>query len=110
MFAGLLAELVLSAVLARCYGWQSGAGLVLLAIAAPYSDLVIWMAPIIVGLVFAAPIAAVTASASVGAWARNLGVFATPDEIDPPALLRHVASAETVAAMPEGADSLPSYA
>jgi len=148
LLAGLLAELVMSAVLApshmlsscravaetlfgrdrgwsaqrrrvgetpwteawRCYGWQSAAGVVLLMIVAPYSDLVIWMAPIIIGLVFAAPIAAVTASASVGAWARSVGVFTTPDEIDPPTLLRTVVTAEAVPDASGVAETAPSFA
>ena len=59
-------------------------GLALLAIAAPFSDLVIWMAPIIVGLVFAAPIAVVTSSARAGLLARRLGIFVTPEEIAAP--------------------------
>jgi len=59
-------------------------GVALLAIAAPFSDLVIWMAPILVGLLFAAPIAVATSSAKVGALARDLGVFVTPEEIAPP--------------------------
>jgi membrane glycosyltransferase len=59
-------------------------GLALLAIAAPFSDLVIWMAPIIIGLVFSAPIAVATSSAKVGQIARRFGVFATPEEIGKP--------------------------
>lgn len=72
---------------ALAYRWHTLIGLGLLAIAAPYSDLVIWMAPILFGLVFAIPIAVATSSASVGAFARRLGVFVTPEEIKPPAVL-----------------------
>ncbi len=60
-------------------------GLALLLIAAPFSDLVIWMAPIIVGLVCSAPIAIATSSVRAGSLARRLGVFVTPEEIAPPA-------------------------
>ncbi|MBL8545566.1 MAG: glucans biosynthesis glucosyltransferase MdoH [Hyphomonadaceae bacterium] len=59
-------------------------GAALLVIAAPFSDLVIWMAPIIIGLVCSAPIAMVTSSAAAGDFARRLGVFVTPEEIEAP--------------------------
>ncbi len=59
-------------------------GVALLVIAAPFSDLVIWMAPIIVGLVCSAPIAVATSSARLGQIARRLGVFVTPEEMAAP--------------------------
>ncbi|MBL8550680.1 MAG: glucans biosynthesis glucosyltransferase MdoH [Hyphomonadaceae bacterium] len=72
------------------YGWMSFSGLCLALIAAPYSDLVFWMAPIIIGLVLAAPLAAVTSSTRLGAFARKLGVYNTPEESEPPEVLRDV--------------------
>ncbi|MDX2235882.1 MAG: glucans biosynthesis glucosyltransferase MdoH [Hyphomonadaceae bacterium] len=94
----------------RTYGWQSGAGLVLLFIAAPYSDLVIWMAPILIGLLFAAPLAALTASAQVGLWAREAGLFLTPEEVAPPPLLRGALAEAGALESPAGAQTAPTYA
>lgn len=59
-------------------------GLALLVISAPFSDLVIWMAPILVGLLFSAPIAVVTSSVEAGQIARRLGMFVTPEELASP--------------------------
>lgn len=73
-------------------------GLMLVAIAAPFSDLVIWMAPILVGLVFSAPIAMLTSSAKAGAALRQLGVFVTPEEANPPFGVR---AAQTPDAAPQ---------
>jgi membrane glycosyltransferase len=87
----------------RDYGWQSVAGVVLLAIAAPYSDLVIWMAPILLGLILAAPIAAFTGSPKVGALARSAGIFVTPEEFAPPPLLHGATVDEGAVLTPESA-------
>ncbi|MBK6703676.1 MAG: glucans biosynthesis glucosyltransferase MdoH [Caulobacteraceae bacterium] len=70
-------------------------GLALLAIAAPFSDLVIWMAPIIIGLLFSAPIAVVTSSVAAGQFARRLGMFVTPEEIASPMAVDPVVEVET---------------
>ena len=94
----------------RTYGWQTGIGVTLLVIAAPYSDLVIWMAPILVGLVFAAPIAALSASVGVGALARAMGLFMTPDELMTPALLRSVSVEDVAPDAPAGAEAAATYA
>jgi membrane glycosyltransferase len=80
------------------YRWHTAIGLVVLAIAAPYSDLVIWMAPILFGLLFAVPLAVVTSSAAAGAAARQLGVFVTPEELAPPAWLGRTEAAPSEAA------------
>jgi membrane glycosyltransferase len=72
------------------YGWMSLSGVCVALVTAPYSDLVIWMAPIIVGLVLAAPIAAITSSAQLGAFARKLGIYNTPEESEPPEVLREI--------------------
>jgi len=66
------------------YRWYTAIGLDTLAIAAPYSDLVIWMAPILFGLVGSAPLAMLTSSVSAGDAARRLGLFVTPEEHSPP--------------------------
>jgi membrane glycosyltransferase len=62
------------------YQWHTFVGLAALAIAAPYSDLVIWMGPILFGLVFSAPLSMLTSSVAVGAATRRLGLFLTPEE------------------------------
>lgn len=94
----------------RTYGWQTGAGLVLLLIAAPYSDLVIWMAPILLGLIFAGPIAALTGSARVGAWARDAGLFLTPEEVAPSPLLRGALAEAGALEAPAAPQAAPTFA
>ncbi|MBK8544393.1 MAG: hypothetical protein IPL62_13125 [Caulobacteraceae bacterium] len=49
------------------------------------------MAPIIIGLVFAAPIAVATSSVAAGQFARRLGVFVTPEELYAPMAVEPVA-------------------
>jgi membrane glycosyltransferase len=68
----------------KAYRWQTAIGVATLLIAAPYSDLVIWMAPILFGLLFSAPLAMVTSSVTAGDIARRLGIFLTPEENAPP--------------------------
>jgi membrane glycosyltransferase len=90
----------------RTFGWQTGFGLALAAIAAPYSDLVFWMAPIIVGMTLAAPMAALTATPASGALARRAGIFVTPEEQAPPALLRELSQADEPAIVHAPAPSI----
>ncbi|MDX2274183.1 MAG: glucans biosynthesis glucosyltransferase MdoH [Hyphomonadaceae bacterium] len=78
----------------RVYGWHTMVGLVALAIAAPYSDLVIWMAPILFGLVASAPLAMFTSSVAAGSAARRLGLFLTPEEHAAPEWLEQNAAPE----------------
>jgi membrane glycosyltransferase len=66
------------------YRWHTLTGAAGLAIAAPYSDLVIWMAPILFGLLASAPLAMLTSSVAAGFAARRLGLFLTPEENAPP--------------------------
>ena len=53
-----------------------------------------WLLPVLLGLVFAAPISIFLAKASYGRRARELGLFLTPDETEPapvlPLLERHL--------------------
>jgi membrane glycosyltransferase len=67
----------------------------LLAIAAPFSDLVIWMAPILIGLLFSAPIAVMTSSVAAGQFARRMGMFVTPEELASPMLVEPEADVVT---------------
>jgi membrane glycosyltransferase len=54
------------------------------AVSAP---LLLWMSPVVAGLMLAIPIAAITARASVGRALRAAGLMLTPEERMPPALL-----------------------
>ena len=89
------------------YRWHTAIGLAVLAIAAPYSDLVIWMAPILFGLVCAVPLAVLTSSAAAGQVARRLGIFVTPEERAPP---KWMGRADTAAAEPAATPAAASSA
>ena len=74
---------------AREHGWHtaSGVGLGVLAyLASPVS--LIWLSPVVMGLVLAIPIARVTASPRLGEWLRTHGLLTTPEERQPPDILR----------------------
>ena len=81
-------SLPLSALLAR-YGGLSlfgvGAGIVAWLVS---PGLAAWMAPVIAGMVLAIPVVALTSARGPGAWLRRRGIFATPEETAPPAILR----------------------
>jgi membrane glycosyltransferase len=47
----------------------------------------LWMAPVVVGLLAAAPISLVSSSPALGAWLRDQGVLLTPEERHPPEVL-----------------------
>lgn len=44
----------------------------------------LWLAPIVFGLILAAPLVRWTSSPRLGAWTRRLGLFLVPSEIEPP--------------------------
>jgi membrane glycosyltransferase len=73
---------------ARTYAFPTMLGAALgagaYAVSAP---LLLWMSPVVVGLMLAIPIAAVTARASVGRALRAAGLLLTPEEREPPAVL-----------------------
>ena len=50
--------------------------------------LLAWLAPVVLGLVLAIPVSAVTGRQALGKAVRRLGLLATPEEIEPPAVLR----------------------
>jgi membrane glycosyltransferase len=86
-------------VLARQYSGPTILGLLLASAAYAVSwPLFLWMTPVVVGLALAIPLAAVTADQAVGRRVKQLGLLMTPEERDPPMLLRrptvHVATAE----------------
>lgn len=50
--------------------------------------LFLWMSPVIIGLLLASIMAALTASSAIGISARRLGLLVTPDELKPPDVVR----------------------
>jgi membrane glycosyltransferase len=46
-----------------------------------------WMAPVVVGLLAAAPISLISSSPALGTWLRSHGVLLTPEERHPPEVL-----------------------
>ena len=75
--------------LARRYLGHTIVGVLLAAAAFSVSwPLLLWMTPVIVGLVLAIPLAAVTANAAFGRLLQRLGLLTTPEERDPPEVLR----------------------
>ncbi len=50
-------------------------------------DLLTWMSPVLIGLFIAVPLAVFTSQPAVGAMAKRLGWFLTPEEINPPAVV-----------------------
>src|SRR6185437_6336485 len=72
----------------RAYAVPTLLGIVLGAVAyAVSAPLLLWMSPVVAGLVLAIPIAAFTARASVGRAFRAAGLLLTPEEREPPAIL-----------------------
>jgi membrane glycosyltransferase len=51
-------------------------------------ELLAWMAPVILGLVLAIPVSAMTGWQALGKAARRFKLLVTPEEIAPPAVLR----------------------
>src|SRR3712207_1349783 len=50
-------------------------------------SLFLWMSPVIVGLVVAIPISALTARRDIGRALRRLGLLLIPEEVRPPAVI-----------------------
>jgi membrane glycosyltransferase len=67
--------------LAKAYAWPTLLGVLLGAGAYAISlPLFLWMTPVLIGLVFAIPIVALTSDPSVGAAWRSAGLLRTPEE------------------------------
>ena len=49
-----------------------------------------WLTPVLAGLIFSIPLSIMLSKASLGAGARQLGLFLTPEETDPPPELREL--------------------
>ncbi|MDC7784136.1 glucans biosynthesis glucosyltransferase MdoH [Rhodoplanes sp. TEM] len=89
-------------LLTRLYGWHVVLGLLLggaaYAVSAP---LLLWMTPVVVGLVLAIPTVAVTSSERVGRGLRRIGLLLIPEERDPPAVLVRAQELAAAPADPE---------
>jgi membrane glycosyltransferase len=73
----------------RTYGWPTSLGIIFAAGAYAVSlPLFLWMTPVIVGLVLAVPMVALTSNPRVGEALRSAGFLLTPEERDLPAVLR----------------------
>jgi len=76
-------------VLVRSYGGLTLFGIGAAVVAWLVSPgLALWMSPVIAGLVLSIPIVAFTSARAPGAWLRRTGIFATPEETAPPAILQ----------------------
>lgn len=76
-------------VVVRRHGTHTFFGIVLAAAAYAVSPVALaWMSPVILGLVLAIPVSAVTGWPALGRAVRKRGLLATPEEIEPPAVLR----------------------
>jgi membrane glycosyltransferase len=76
-------------VVARRHCTHTVCGVVLAVAAYAVSPVFLaWMSPVVLGLVLAIPISAVTGWQALGKTVRRLGLLVTPEEIDPPAVLR----------------------
>jgi membrane glycosyltransferase len=76
-------------VVVRRHGTHTLFGVVLAAAAYAVSPVALaWMSPVILGLVLAIPVSAITGWPAVGKAVRKCGLLVTPEEIDPPAVLR----------------------
>ena len=86
------------------YRWHTALGLVLAGTAwAVSSSLALWMAPVVLGLALAIPLAAVTARRSTGLAWRRLGLLRIPEEVQPPDVLaRANCLTQEMAAVPDG--------
>jgi membrane glycosyltransferase len=75
-------------VTAAQYRWHTALGLVLAGTAwAVSSSLALWMAPVVLGLALAIPLAAVTARRGAGLALRRRGLLRIPEELHPPDVL-----------------------
>jgi membrane glycosyltransferase len=74
---------------ARRHRTHTVCGVVLAVAAYTMSPVLLaWVTPVVLGLVLAIPVSAVTGRQALGKAARRLGLLLTPEEIDPPAVLR----------------------
>jgi len=48
----------------------------------------LWMLPVVMGMVFCIPLAALSSRRDLGEWALRAGILATPEEVEPPPVVR----------------------
>jgi membrane glycosyltransferase len=85
-------SLPLSSLL-RAYGGLTLAGVLAGAMAYMVSPvLAAWMAPVILGLVLSIPLVALTSARAPGQWLRRRRIFCTPEELEPPEVLRRASA------------------
>ena len=88
------------------YGAISAMGVVWALVAYQLApDLLTWMSPVLIGLFLAVPLAVFTSQPAVGAIARRLGWFLTPEETDPPAVFIDQAQSDEHEGEKPGADT-----
>jgi membrane glycosyltransferase len=69
--------------------------------------LLVWLAPVVAGLLLSIPLSVLTARASLGVWARRVGLFLIPEETQAPAVLERaqdVTETHTVAPVADAVD------
>jgi membrane glycosyltransferase len=78
----------------RSHAGYTAVGLVLSAVAFFASPVtLLWLSPVIVGLLLAIPLSRLTANPTFGAWLRGKGLLTTPEErMPPPILARYLAN------------------
>ncbi len=85
--------------LIRGYGGLSVFGLFMGILAYAVSpSLAAWMAPVVVGMVLAIPVVALTSDRRAGTFLRRLGLMDIPEEINPPTILVRAAELRRAAA------------
>jgi membrane glycosyltransferase len=81
----------------RVHRWHMASGVALAAAAYAVSPTMLaWLSPAIAGLLFAAPISALTGSLAAGDWMERHGLLRTPEEHEKPAIGRVAHSCRTV--------------
>ncbi len=85
--------------LIRGYGGLSVFGLFMGVLAYAVSpSLAAWMAPVVVGMVLAIPVVALTSDRRAGSFMRRLGLMDIPEELNPPTILVRAAELRRKAA------------
>ena len=73
------------------HGIQTGIGIVAGLLSYWYVPAFFWwFTPVLLGLALAIPVSMLSSSIALGQQARNLGLFLTPEECDPPDVLRYL--------------------
>src|SRR5262249_17862822 len=69
-----------------------------------HPGLLLWLSPVVAGLVLSIPLSQLTSRAGLGARTRRWGLFLVPEEVAPPEVLAeaHALSARPAAAPPGG--------